>query len=413
MKQKTVAVIGAGMVGVCCALYLQNENYNVTLIDKDKPGEAASSGNLGQFGIASCVPQSMPGLIKKLPRLIFDPSSPLQLKLNHFFKALPWFYKFLLFSQLSNVEKIAKERQSLLSKAHEAIDPLIKQANAENLVNNTDLLFIFENKKTFQNASYAFDLRRRNGVKLELLNANDLRQIEPMLTKHLYKGYRVSNIMHTYNPLYLVRSLFDLFSKRGGKFLQQKVKGFEIGEEGVRAINISEDKLIIDKVVLAAGVWSRKLAKELGSHVPLEAERGYHIMFNGTDMKLKSTIMSVDRYISITPMLKGIRAGGMAEFASIDTKANMSNAKIIKHHAQSLFPNLNSDNITEWMGPRPSHPDSKPVIDRSPLHNNLYFAFGHDHIGFTLGGITGKVISELIAGKKTTLDLNPFKVDRF
>ena len=136
-------------------------------------------------------------------------------------------------------------------------------------------------------------------------------------------------------------------------------------------------------------------------------------MFNETNMPLKSTIMSVDRYISITPMLKGIRAGGMAEFASIDTKADMNNAKIIKHHAKALFPKLNSTNITEWMGPRPSHPDSKPVIDRSPIHNNVYFAFGHDHIGLTLGGITGKLISELISGKKLSTDLTPFKVDRF
>ena len=413
MKQKTITVIGAGMVGVCCALYLQNENYNVTLIDKDKPGEAASSGNLGQFGIASCIPQSMPGLIKKLPRLIFDSSSPLKLKSNHFFKALPWFYKFLIFSQLSHVEKITKERQSLLSKAHEGIDPLIKQANAENLVNNTDLLFIFENKKTFQNASYAFDLRRRNGVELELLNANDLRQIEPMLTPNLYKGYRVPNFTHTYNPLMLVRSLFESFKKNGGKFIQESVKGFEIGSKKVQKIFLDNDQLIVDTIILSAGVWSRNLAKELGSVVPLEAERGYHLMFNDTAMPLKSAIMSVDRYLSMTPMLNGIRAGGLAEFASIDENPDMNKTKIIKNHAKALFPKLHSNNITEWMGHRPSHPDSKPVIDRSPIHSNVYFAFGHDHIGLTLGGITGKLISELVANKKLSVDLDPFKVDRF
>ena len=176
MKDKTVTVIGAGMVGVCCALYLQNEEFKVTLIDKNEPGEAASSGNLGQFGIASCVPQSMPGLIKKLPRLIFDSTSPLKLRLKHSFKALPWFYRFLLLSQQASVEKIARERQSLLSKATESINPLINEAEAKNLVNNTDLLFIFESQNIFQASSYAFDLRRRNGVNLELLNASDLRQ---------------------------------------------------------------------------------------------------------------------------------------------------------------------------------------------------------------------------------------------
>ena len=413
MKDKTVTVIGAGMVGVCCALYLQNEEFKVTLIDKNEPGEAASSGNLGQFGIASCVPQSMPGIIKKLPGLIFDSTSPLKLRLKHSFKALPWFYRFLLLSQQASVEKIARERQSLLSKATESINPLINEAEAKNLVNNTDLLFIFESQNIFQASSYAFDLRRRNGVNLELLNASDLRQIEPMLTQKLYKGFRVPNLMHTYNPLFLVRALFNLFLRRGGKFIQQEVKDFDIGEEGVQKIHINNDKLKVDKIVLAAGVWSKNLAKKLGAFVPLEAERGYHVMFNKTNMSLKSAIMSVDRYISITPMLNGIRAGGMAEFASIDMEANMKNAKIIKQHTKALFPKLDSNNISEWMGARPSHPDSKPVIDRSPIHKNVYFAFGHDHIGLTLGGITGKLISELISGKKLSTDLTPFKVDRF
>jgi len=151
----------------------------------------------------------------------------------------------------------------------------------------------------------------------------------------------------------------------------------------------------------------------LGSKVPLEAERGYHVMFNGTETKMNSAIISVDRYLAVTPMVEGIRAGGTAEFAGTDAPPRYEIAKSVRRHAEALFPGISGESVSEWMGPRPSHPDSKPVIDRSPHHSNVLFAFGHDHLGLTMGGITGKLISELAAGKSPSVDLTPFSVRRF
>ncbi|MDE0810473.1 MAG: FAD-binding oxidoreductase, partial [Alphaproteobacteria bacterium] len=171
--------------------------------------------------------------------------------------------------------------------------------------------------------------------------------------------------------------------------------------------------LPVENVVLAAGVWSRELAAMLGTKVPLEAERGYHVMFHGTETKVNSAVLSVDRYLAVTPMLEGIRAGGTAEFAGTDAPPRYEIAQSVRRHAEALFPGIKGESMSEWMGPRPSHPDSKPVIDRSPKHRNVYFAFGHDHLGLTMGGITGKLVAELATGKAPSVDLAPFRADRF
>ena len=385
----------------------------MTLMDRNGPGEGASLGNLGCFGIASCVPPGMPGIIKKVPGMLLDPNAPLKLRWGHALTALPWFLRFIEASRKDRVEEIAKARQSLLDRVHEGIDPLVAEADAGHLLSRTGLLYTFESEDSFQAASYAFDLRRRNGVQLDLLDGNEARQIEPMLATSVVRGIRVPNLTHTFDPLRLVQALAALFERRGGKFLRRTVRGFHIGSQGVRSVRTDQEEQPVANVVLAAGVWSRPLAKELGSPVPLEAERGYHTMFLGADMPMHGAVLSVDRYVSVTPMVDGIRVGGVAEFAAPDAPANMQNARMVKRQAEALFPSLKSDSHSEWMGPRPSHPDSKPVIGRSPRHANVYFAFGHDHLGLTFGGITGKLIAELVCGKPPSVDLEPFRPDRF
>jgi D-amino-acid dehydrogenase len=408
-----IAVIGAGMVGVCCGLYLQREGFEVTLVDRDGPGEAASFGNLGSFGIASCVPGAMPGILKKVPGMLMDPEAPLKLRWGYAARALPWFLRFMRQSSRENVEANAAARQSLLDKVHYGINPLVADADAGHLMNPSGLLFTFESEAAFEGAAYAFDLRRRNGVTLDVLDGNEARQVEPALTPNVVRGIRVPNLTHTFDPLRLVQALAASFERNGGKIERREVRGFETGPEGVRAIHTDAGDLPVETVVIAAGVWSRELAGMLGTKVPLEAERGYHVMFHGTETKMNSAVLSVDRYLAVTPMVEGIRAGGTAEFAGTDAAPRYEIAQSVRRHAEALFPGISGERVSQWMGPRPSHPDSKPVIDRSPRHANVLFAFGHDHLGLTMGGITGKLISELAAGKPASVDLTPFSVGRF
>jgi len=412
-NQPAISVIGAGMVGTCCALHLQNEGFKVTLLDRGGPGEEASSGNLGGFGVASCPPAAMPGVLRKIPGMLIDARAPLRIRWGHALRALPWFVRFAANARRDRVEANAAARQSLLDRAHEGIDPLVAEAGAGHLMSRTGLMFTFESEEAFRGAEYAFDLRRRNGVGLDLLDGNEARQVQPALSPSVVRAYRVADFSHTLDPLRLVQALADLFRRRGGVFLQGTVRGFETDATGVRAIRVDGARHAVERVVVAAGVWSRALATMLGSRVPLEAERGYHAMFNGTGVRMNGGIISVDRHIAVTPMLDGVRAGGIAEFAGTEAPPDPAIAHRVRRHAQALFPDLGNEGVTEWMGPRPSHPDSKPVIGRSPRHRNAWFAFGHDHLGLTMGGITGRLVSELVAGKPPSVDLTPFRPDRF
>ena len=409
----SIAVIGAGMVGTCCALYLQNEGFDVTLVDRAGPGEAASSGNLGGFGVASCPPAAMPDILRRVPGMLLDPDAPLVLRRGHALRALPWFLRFIANAAPRRVEANAAARQSLLDHVHEAIDPLVAEAGAGHLMSRTGLMFTFESEAAFATAAGAFDLRRRNGVQMDLLDGNEARQVQPALGPGVVRAFRVADFSHTLDPLRLVQALAGLFARRGGRIERAAVRGFETGAGGVRALRTEAGDMPVENVVVAAGVWSRELAAMLGTRVPLEAERGYHAMFRDTDVSMHGGIISVDRHVAVTPMNDGVRVGGIAEFAPADAPASPGIAARIRRHGTALFPGLEGARVTEWVGPRPSHPDSKPVIGRSPRHANAWFAFGHDHLGLTMGGITGRLISQLAAGRPTSVDLAPFRPDRF
>ena len=411
--QKTVTVVGAGIVGVCCALHLQREGFKVRLIDKGEPGMKASFGNSGSFGTASCVPFAMPGVLKKVPKMLFDSESPLKLRWSHVPRALPWFLRFIAAARPSRVEEIAAARNSLLVHTHAGYAPLIEGADASKWVDNNGLMMVFENEATFEGAAYALDLRRRNGVHMDILDGNEARQMEPALSKKVIKAVSLPDVSRTIDPFRLTESLAKDFVRRGGEIVNTEVRGFEIGADGPTRIITDRGPLEVETVVIAAGVWSRPLAKQLGTSVPLEAERGYHVMFANQDFALKRALVSADRNVSLAHMHEGIRATGVAEFAAPDAPPDMRNAEMVKRQAMALVPGLKGEPASQWMGPRPSHPDSKPVIGRSPRHKNVLFAFGHDHLGLTMAGITGKLVAELATGKPTTVDLAPFRPDRF
>ncbi|MCY4139523.1 MAG: FAD-dependent oxidoreductase [Rhodobacteraceae bacterium] len=416
-NRSLIAVVGAGMVGTCTALYLQQKGFSVALLDRKAPGEEASFGNLACFGIASCVPPGMPGILRKVPGMLLSREAPLKLKLRHLPGLATWFLRYVPNTTQRRVEVIAAERQSLLDRVHETLDPLVAEAGAHDLMNTRGgLLYTFESREAFDDASYAFDLRRRNGVEFDVLEGNEARQLEPALSERIIRAIRVPDLTHTYNPGQLVKRLAGLVQARGGEVLRRDVRGFDIGPEGVRSLRTDQGEIPVGGVVIAAGIWSRRLARMLGTNVPLAPERGYHTMFEGTGVRVNSAILSVDHYLSITPMNYGLRVGGIAEFAPVNAPPDPHISATIRRLGEHLIPGLVDDpgtRITEWVGSRPSHPDSKPSIGRAPKHGNAWFAFGHDHLGLTMGSITGKLISELVAGKPPSVDLAPFRPDRF
>jgi len=406
-------VIGGGIVGICCALYLQREGFVVRVVEKGEPGRGATFGNAGSFGTASCVPFSLPGVLKRVPKMLFDRQSPLKMRWTHLPKALPWFVRFVEAARPERVEAIAAARNALLVHTHSAYAPLIEGAGAQEWVRPDGLLLTFESEAAFAGASYALDLRRRNGVHMDILDGNEARQIEPALSPRVVRAVSLPDVARAYDPWRLCDALARDFVRRGGEIVRAEARGFALGPDGPTRLITDTGALDLDLVVLAAGVWSRPLAAQLGTRVPLEADRGYHVMFPGQDFGLRRAVISQDRGVALADMHDGIRASGVSEIAAPDAPADMRIADRLQRHAQALIPALKGEPVSRWMGHRPSHPDSKPVLGRSPRHRNVLFAFGHDHLGLTMAGITGKLIAELATGQPTTVDLAAYRPDRF
>ena len=412
-QPQEVIVIGAGIVGVCCALHLRREGFGVTLIDRGEPGSGASLGNAGNLGIASCVPHALPGVLAKVPKMLFDDGSPLRVRWSHLPKSAGWFARFVASAAPARVAAIADARNSLLSRLYEGYEPLIAMAGVHDMIKGSGLLFTYESEAAFAGATYGLDLRRDRGVAVETLTGDEARELEPALSPAVTHAAHFPGVSMTVNPQRLTQVLAECFVRNNGMLLRETVQGFDVGPDGVRGVQTDGGLRTADRYVIAAGVWSRALAKQVGSDLPLEAERGYHAMIPAAADLMRMPAISGDRSVALTPMEHGLRVSGMAEFAAPDAPADWRLIDRLTKHARALLPGLQGEVASRWVGSRPSFPDSKPVIGPSPRRPEVFYAFGHDHIGLALAGITGRIVADLIAGRDPGIDLAPFRPDRF
>jgi D-amino-acid dehydrogenase len=412
-EERSVLVIGAGIVGVCAALYLQRQGFKVTLIDRDDPGQAASFGNSGSFGTASVPPLGLPGTLAKVPKMLFDPLHALVVRWRYLPRSWRWFLHFSLASRRPWVEAIAEARHRLLARTYEAFDPLLRDAGAWDLIQRVGRLEIYGSEASFAANRYAFELRRRHGVPMRELTGDEMREMEPDLGPGAVRGMLFPGVSHTVSPLRLTQALAESFVGGGGTLLRETVTGFDIGSDGPRRVLTDAGGHEADLVVVAAGVWSRELARQLGTRVLLESERGYHSVVPEPGVKLKLAIAASDHNVSITPMEDGLRLATMAEFCGVDGRPDYARAERIYRTAKAILPGLRFEGGSRWHGPRPSTPDSLPVIGRAPRHPSVLFAFGHGHLGLTMAAVTGQLIADLALGRQPDIDLAPYRPDRF
>ena len=405
-----VLVIGAGIVGVCCALYLQREGFKVTLIDKDGPGEACSAVNAGGLGAGSCAPFSLPGLWRKVPGMLSRRLHPLSVPPGNFLSAMPWFIRFLLAGRRKRVDEIADALLTIVSTVFEAYEPLVAAAGAQDMIQHQGRLFVFTSRRVFESNRLERDIRRR-GVEIEELDGDQAREIEPKLGPGVQHGAYQRINGHVVNPKRLVQVLAEHFALSGGTLLRQSVRGFETSPDGPPRVVTEAATHAADFVVIAAGAWSRALAAQLGTKVPMQAERGYFMMV--PDPGLRGPVQWNDKLLALCPMEHGLRVSSGAEFTPVDAPPDYERAFAILRQAEDLIPGLEMRELERGMGSRPSMPDSMPVIGPCPGHPKVLFAFGHGHIGLTLGAVTGKLIGELAAGRPPSIDLAPFRPDRF
>jgi D-amino-acid dehydrogenase len=414
---REIVVIGAGIVGMACASYIQRAGHRVTVIDRGAPGEGTSFGNAGCLNSSSVVPISMPGVLSQVPRWLLDPAGPLVLRWRYLPYLAPWLWRFVRAGAPERVAAQARALRDLLGSTLESYAPLVKAAGAEDLIHRAGHLTVYKSETSFAKDARAMGIRRDNGVTVEDLSFDELRQLEPSLSREFVRGRMIAETGHVGDPHRLVVRLAEAFVRDGGRLLRETVHGFELAEGKVAGVRGESGVHRADHIVLAAGAWSKGLARQLGDAVPLDTERGYHVMLRDPEIMPRRPVSSADGKFFATPMEGGLRVAGTVEFAGLAAPPDWRRSRMLLKQAQDMFPALarkiGDERISMWMGFRPSMPDSLPVIGPSRRHKNVLHAFGHGHVGLIGGAMTGRIVAALVDGATPPIGIAPFGVERF
>ncbi len=413
-KSKQVVVIGAGIVGVCTGLFLQREGHKVTIIDPKPPGRSTSFGNSGVIAVGNVYPISTPGNWKQIPKMLTDPISPLNLRWSYLPKMMPWLLRFLASGTANKVNQISHEIAALNKDAVAAHNILLKVFRIDGIVKPTGWLKVYSTSEAFSRAAADREMQSRLGFKVELLDQDEIRQLEPGLAHNFAFGsFHPQNAFVT-NPAKLTDRYAEAFLELGGNIQTEKVIRIDFeNEKPIRAIT-DLGMYKADEFVVCAGAWSDKITKMFGTKIPLDTERGYHLNLqieSGPGLR-RPTIIG-DQGFVLAPMEDGLRLTTGVEFAGRDAPPDFRRIYKMLPFAKRALPGLGDEVTREWLGFRPSMPDSKPIIGRSPNFRNVYFAFGHGHIGLTLSARTGQIVNELISGRDPKIDLHPYRPNRF
>ena len=410
---KKITIIGAGIVGIATAAYLRRDGHDVTVVDMRPPGEYTSSGNAGILSPGSCVPIAMPGIMKKVPGYLADPLGPLKVRWSYFPQALPWLYRFVTSTRRAQIESTADALISLLGQTFDAHGPLAQNAGCSDIIRKTGYVVVYDTDEAYRKDALAWKLRRDRGVECNEIDAAGIERMVPALGRKYARGIYLPEQGYVTNPERFTKTLARQFQQDGGVIVQREVLDIEVGAQGPQALITDAERIEVATLVLCAGVHSGKFSAKLGDKVPLEAERGYHVMFSDPGLELPMPVCSAQNKFFVTPMEMGTRIAGQSEFAGIDAEPDYGRADVLVHHMKRMFPQVREVDATRWMGRRPSMPDSKPVIGRATKFANTYYAFGHGHVGLVGSAPTGRIIADLVAGRTPNIDITPFRVDRF
>ncbi len=407
-----VGIVGAGIQGVSNALFLQKRGFNVTLFDREEPGsQAASYGNAGHFSPYASVPVNRPDILTDVPAMLLSSTGPLALKWNYVPKMIPWFLKFIKNCSKKNMMHTAKYMHQILDLALPAYDELFEGIDLSGLVENKGIMYIW-NDQNLKSRELEIKIRDEIGAEQQMLSKSEIHDLEPNIKNIYHAGVFYKKARHARNPGKIWVKLFENFIKKGGKFLKLNIKNIDFDESNP-VVRSETQRFIFDKLVICCGAFSKKLTDNLHENIPLDTERGYHIHFKGFDHLISRPVVFQNRGFGMTPMEQGLRVVGTVEFGGLDNPLSKSRIKNLVNNAKYLLDGLPENHDDEWLGFRPTLPDYLPVIGPSKNYENVFYSFGHHHLGWTLAAISGKIISKMISKENTNLDLEPYSSLRF
>lgn len=407
-----IAVVGAGIVGISSALYLQKAGFRVTLFDRNEPGNGASFGNAGAIAPHAFIPVNSPSIPRRLLKLMFSGGSPLSINWAYLPRMMPWLISFLAHCSRDEVTRISLALHSLLARNLEFALPLFRESGADSLIRGGGYLHLYESEADYRGLDTEIRMYRELAGDMEEVDATEIGRLEPNLAPVFVKGLYFTSALRYLSPVDVCDMMVVHFCAQGGTFLREEIASIDKNTAGKLVLKGARDH-VFDQAVLSAGAHSRRLFGRTIARVPLETERGYHVVFAGHGDIISRTCSSATAGFAMTPMNEGLRCAGMVELAGLDKAPNPACHAYLERTARRFLPGLRERPSSTWMGFRPSMPDALPVIGRSPRTPEVILAFGHQHVGMSSGCVTGRIVAALAAGETPPVDLTPFRPERF
>ncbi|MCK0149738.1 FAD-binding oxidoreductase [Marivita sp. S6314] len=407
-----VVVIGGGIVGVSTGIWLRRQGIAVTVIDRLGWGKGTSHGNGGVLAACAMVPVTGPGLLTKAPGMLLNLDYPLFLKWGYLPKLTPWLLKYLGNANDADMQRIADGVAPIVTDAVDQHLSLSKNTRATSWVVESLYSYAYASRAAFDADAYSWAIRVRHGFEPTLREGDEARAFEPNFGPEVGFFATMGNHGYITDPGGYVAALGAEFEALGGTTVVADVKDVVLTDGAVSAVDTDQGRFACTELVLATGAWSKPLMKKLGIDVPLETERGYHIVFKNAQGGPSHPVMIASGKFVATPMAEGLRCAGIVEFGGLDAAPSKAPFDLLRRQTKAAFPNLTWDDEIEWQGHRPAPSDSLPLIGQI-RNTGVYAGFGHHHIGLTGGPKTGRILAQLISGQRPNLDLTPYAPTRF
>ncbi len=414
-KCKSVGIIGSGIQGICIGLQLIKKGIPVTIFDRHDPlsseFQSASYGNAGHFSPYAVLQFNRPDILYDVPKMLFSSYGPLSLKWSYAPKMIQWFLHYLKNCNKKSMLHTAKYMHQILNLSYDSYEEIFKDIDTTNLLEKKGIIYVWT-KQNLKSRELEIKVRNDLGIEQKLLTQKEILELEPNLNPVFDAGVIYESAMHARDPHGILKEIFKLFLNKGGKFIQENIKGLKQIDENQTVIKSESKEYNFEKTVIASGAFSKNLTDQLGEKIPLDTERGYHVHFKNMDHLISRPVIFLDRGLGMTPMNQGLRAVGTVELGGLKNPPSKKRIDYVIKCAKELLPQL-EEHEDEWLGFRPTLPDFLPILGPSLKNKNIIYAFGHHHLGWTLGAITGKIISGIVAGEKTNLNLSPYSSSRF
>jgi len=413
MNQPDVIVIGAGVIGISAAIAAQARGLSVTVLDREGPAAGASAGNAGAFAFTDILPLASPGIMRKAPRWLLDPLGPLSVPPAYALRIVPWMFRFWRACSSARVASSTSAQTALMDLSKSELEPFLQQTGTLDMLRRDGNLQVYESKAEFEASLPGWQAREKHGIAFQHLDPAGMAAIQPGLSARFIQGTFTPGWYSIADPKLYTLALSDHFREKGGEIERAEVTALRPDGDGVDVVAAGDERRRAGQVVLAAGAFSHRIARTVGERIPLETERGYNTTLPVGAFDLRTQVTFGGYGFVVSRLSTGIRVGGAVELGGLELPPDFRRSQAMLKKAQAFLPGLKTDGGKEWMGFRPSLPDSLPAIGRALSSRRIIFAFGHGHLGLTQSAGTARLVADLLTDRPLSIDMAPFSPQRF